>query len=72
MPAWRETAFFDDRPAAPAPDVTTDQFLKHRPTLYGLAYRLLGSVHDAQDVLQEASRRPAGREEKSCSTTSSA
>jgi RNA polymerase sigma-70 factor (ECF subfamily) len=26
----------------------------HRPMLYGLAYRLLGSAHDADDVLQEA------------------
>ncbi|HEX5598806.1 MAG TPA: RNA polymerase sigma factor SigJ [Micromonosporaceae bacterium] len=26
----------------------------HRPMLYGLAYRLLGSGHDADDVLQEA------------------
>ncbi|GGM12272.1 RNA polymerase sigma factor SigJ [Dactylosporangium sucinum] len=29
-------------------------FAAHRPMLYGLAYRLLGSVHDAEDVLQEA------------------
>lgn len=29
-------------------------FLEHRPMLYGLAYRLLGGVHDAEDVLQEA------------------
>ncbi|MGN9804613.1 RNA polymerase sigma factor SigJ [Micromonospora sp. L32] len=26
----------------------------HRPMLLGLAYRLLGSLHDAEDVLQEA------------------
>ncbi|GAA2583539.1 sigma-70 family RNA polymerase sigma factor [Dactylosporangium fulvum] len=30
------------------------EFVAHRPMLYGLAYRLLGSVHDAEDVLQEA------------------
>lgn len=28
-------------------------FQKHRPTLLGVAYRLLGSVSDAEDVLQE-------------------
>jgi RNA polymerase sigma-70 factor (ECF subfamily) len=27
---------------------------EHRPMLFGLAYRMLGSVHDADDVLQEA------------------
>ncbi|HYN93616.1 MAG TPA: RNA polymerase sigma factor SigJ [Pilimelia sp.] len=29
-------------------------FVAHRPMLYGLAYRLLGSSYDADDVLQEA------------------
>ncbi|MEV8512459.1 RNA polymerase sigma factor SigJ [Dactylosporangium sp. NPDC051484] len=29
-------------------------FQAHRAMLYGLAYRMLGSVHDADDVLQEA------------------
>lgn len=28
--------------------------VEHRPMLFGLAYRLLGSAHDADDVLQEA------------------
>ncbi|MFE9692849.1 RNA polymerase sigma factor SigJ [Micromonospora sp. NPDC005806] len=28
--------------------------IAHRPMLLGLAYRLLGSLHDAEDVLQEA------------------
>ncbi|MER7281340.1 sigma factor [Dactylosporangium sp. NPDC000244] len=31
-----------------------ERFAEHRPMLYGLAYRMLGSVHDAEDVLQEA------------------
>ncbi len=29
-------------------------FEEHRPTLFGLAYRMLGSVADAEDVLQDA------------------
>ncbi len=41
-----------------APDV--DEFVRHRPMLFGLAYRLLGSAHDADDVLQEAYLRWAG------------
>lgn len=32
----------------------TDAFEEHRPTLLGLAYRLLGSMWDAEDVVQEA------------------
>ncbi|MEJ2889547.1 RNA polymerase sigma factor SigJ [Actinomycetospora aeridis] len=36
----------DDDPAA--------VFADHRPVLYGLAYRLLGSASDAEEVLQEA------------------
>ncbi|MCZ7435895.1 RNA polymerase sigma factor SigJ [Micromonospora sp. WMMC241] len=32
----------------------------HRPMLLGLAYRLLGSLHDAEDVLQEAYLRWLG------------
>lgn len=32
----------------------------HRPMLFGLAYRLLGSAHDADDVLQEAYLRWLG------------
>jgi RNA polymerase sigma-70 factor (ECF subfamily) len=33
---------------------TTDEFDEHRSTLFGLAYRMLGSVMDAEDILQEA------------------
>ncbi|HLM17633.1 MAG TPA: sigma factor, partial [Acidimicrobiia bacterium] len=31
-----------------------DGFLAERPRLVGLAYRLLGSLSDAEDVVQEA------------------
>ena len=31
-----------------------DTFNEQRPLLFGLAYRMLGSVMDAEDVLQEA------------------
>jgi RNA polymerase sigma-70 factor, ECF subfamily len=32
----------------------TTVFQQHRPRLYGIAYRMLGSRADAEDVLQEA------------------
>jgi len=32
----------------------TALFLEHRPRLFGIAYRMLGSVADAEDVLQES------------------
>jgi RNA polymerase sigma-70 factor, ECF subfamily len=31
-----------------------EDFLAHRRMLLGLAYRMLGTLHDAEDVLQEA------------------
>ncbi|WP_307813052.1 RNA polymerase sigma factor SigJ [Micromonospora coerulea] len=37
----------------------------HRPMLLGLAYRLLGSLHDAEDVLQEAYLRWLGADRES-------
>ena len=35
-------------------DPAADVLASHRPMLLGLAYRMLGSMHDAEDVLQEA------------------
>lgn len=34
--------------------LTTTEFDQHRSALFGLAYRMLGSVMDAEDILQEA------------------
>ena len=38
---------------APMDDRTT-MFQQHKPRLSGIAYRMLGSRADAEDVLQEA------------------
>ncbi|MFG2133410.1 RNA polymerase sigma-70 factor [Streptomyces sp. NPDC048751] len=35
-------------------DTTTDVFETHRPVLMGVAYRMLGRVADAEDVVQDA------------------
>ncbi|MFJ8783523.1 MULTISPECIES: RNA polymerase sigma-70 factor [unclassified Streptomyces] len=37
-----------------ATDTETDIFEEHRPVLMGVAYRMLGRVADAEDVVQEA------------------
>lgn len=37
-----------------ATDTETDLFEEHRPVLTGVAYRMLGRVADAEDVVQEA------------------
>ena len=37
-----------------AQDTGTDQFLMARPRLFAVAYRMLGSVADAEDILQDA------------------
>ncbi|MDD7967253.1 RNA polymerase sigma-70 factor [Actinomycetospora lemnae] len=44
--------------------MTTDAFTAQRPRLFGLAYRLLGSAHDAEDVVQDAWLRWAGHEQE--------
>ncbi|MDN0200276.1 RNA polymerase sigma-70 factor [Streptomyces sp. S.PNR 29] len=41
-------------------DIATDVFEQHRPVLVGVAYRMLGRVADAEDVVQEAWLRWAG------------
>lgn len=38
----------------PDTDTAVDVFAAHRPALVGVAYRILGSVGDAEDVAQEA------------------
>ncbi|MGD1221229.1 RNA polymerase sigma-70 factor [Streptomyces krungchingensis] len=43
-----------------APDTATDVFEEHRPLLTGVAYRMLGRVADAEDVVQEAWLRWSG------------
>src|ERR671910_1430193 len=42
----------------------TERFEEHRPRLRAVAYRMLGSLSDADDALQEASLR-AGRADTS-------
>ncbi|MET7765152.1 RNA polymerase sigma-70 factor [Streptomyces sp. NPDC005393] len=41
-------------------DTATDVFERHRPVLTGVAYRMLGRVADAEDVVQEAWLRWSG------------
>ncbi|MFE1443539.1 RNA polymerase sigma-70 factor [Streptomyces sp. NPDC058739] len=48
-PGARATA----RPADPATDPATDPFIEHRRLLFGTAYQMLGTVTDAEDVLQD-------------------
>ncbi|SNX56790.1 RNA polymerase sigma-70 factor [Streptomyces sp. TLI_55] len=43
-------------------DTVTDVFEEHRPVLLGVAYRMLGRVADAEDVVQEAWLRWSGAE----------
>ena len=31
-----------------------EEFERYRPLLFSIAYRMLGSVHDAEDILQDA------------------
>ncbi|MEU9367918.1 RNA polymerase sigma-70 factor [Streptomyces avermitilis] len=41
-------------------DTATEVFVEHRPVLMGVAYRMLGRVADAEDVVQEAWLRWSG------------
>ncbi|MEU9124541.1 RNA polymerase sigma-70 factor [Streptomyces sp. NPDC048506] len=41
-------------------ETATDVFEAHRPVLFGVAYRMLGRVADAEDVLQDAWLRWSG------------
>ncbi|MFD8256079.1 RNA polymerase sigma-70 factor [Streptomyces werraensis] len=43
----------DAREASDSLDRATDDFLAARPQLFGIAYRVLGSAAEAEDVLQE-------------------
>src|ERR1700728_5237559 len=43
-----------------APDPATEAFLAHRNLLFTVAYEMLGSAADAEDVLQETWLRWAG------------
>lgn len=40
-------------PAEPAPDDRVAVFVEHRPRLFGLAYRMLGSATEAEDIVQD-------------------
>ncbi|MGW2422576.1 RNA polymerase sigma-70 factor [Streptomyces sp. NPDC001709] len=41
-----------------------DEFESHRPRLFGLAYRLLGSAHEAEDAVQDAYLRFSGADRR--------
>ncbi|MBV9646441.1 MAG: sigma-70 family RNA polymerase sigma factor, partial [Candidatus Eremiobacteraeota bacterium] len=43
-----------NRAALPEDDAHLAQFAQHRRLLFSIAYRMLGSVADAEDILQEA------------------
>ncbi len=52
-----------------ADKTTDDPIAAHRGRLMGLAYRMLGSIADAEDVLQDAYLRYAGAEHESIHST---
>ncbi|MDD9380916.1 RNA polymerase sigma-70 factor [Streptomyces sp. ZAF1911] len=49
-----------DIPPSQTPDTATDTFVAHRNLLFTVAYEMLGSAADAEDVLQETWLRWAG------------
>ncbi|WP_232851920.1 RNA polymerase sigma-70 factor [Nocardia acididurans] len=44
----------DRENSIPAADAAIDPFVEHRRLLFGTAYQMLGSVADAEDILQDA------------------
>ncbi|MGW4957593.1 RNA polymerase sigma-70 factor [Nonomuraea sp. NPDC004186] len=50
----------EDRGGDMSPDAATEAFLTHRNLLFTVAYEMLGSAADAEDVLQETWLRWAG------------
>ncbi|GGS55263.1 hypothetical protein GCM10010270_27130 [Streptomyces violaceus] len=48
------------QPLDDALDATADAFERLRPRLFGIAYRVLGSVSEAEDVVQDVWVRRQG------------
>ena len=48
----------------PSRETTAKTFDRHRPLLFSIAYRMLGSVMEAEDVVQEAYLRWQGMSKK--------
>jgi RNA polymerase sigma-70 factor (ECF subfamily) len=44
----------DAKPPADAAEALANEFLEHRPRLLGVAYRLLGTMWDAEDIVADA------------------
>jgi RNA polymerase sigma-70 factor, ECF subfamily len=55
----------------PIPEVATETFERHRPLLFSIAYRMLGSVMESEDVVQEAFLRWQGASGKEIRTPKS-
>ncbi|MFJ8821866.1 RNA polymerase sigma-70 factor [Streptomyces sp. NPDC102467] len=47
---------------SPGPGPTAEEFESHRPRMFGLAYRMLGSAEEAQDTVQDAYLRLSATE----------
>jgi RNA polymerase sigma-70 factor (TIGR02957 family) len=50
----QDVASFAEQDPAPGTEPATGVFEQHRNLLFGVAYRMLGSVADAEDVVQDA------------------